>query len=291
MYEVIASNRRRTVVLFVVFVGLLLALGFVFSRVFEAPWLLWAAVILSLVSAWGGYFYSDRLVLSVTGARPIRKSEFPELVRIVENLSITSGLSCPSIYVIHDPSPNAFATGRDPKHAAVAVTTGLLKILDKSELEGVIAHELSHIKNYDILIATLAVTLAGAVVLASDFFLRTSFFRSSRSNRGGGSILVVLGLLLAILAPIFATLLQLAVSRKREFLADADAAFLTRYPEGLIEALEKLSKSPYPLQRVSRATAHLFIVDPLKKWGEGWSTLWSTHPPLAARIAALKKFQ
>ncbi len=290
MYEAISANKQRTLWLFLAFMALVILLGFILARLFELPSLLWWAVGISLVGSWLSYFYSDRVALAASGARLVKKGEFPELVRVVENLSIASGLPTPRLYVIHDSAPNALATGRDPRHAAIAVTTGLLQLLTKKELEGVVAHELAHIQNYDILVATLAVTLAGAVALVSDWFLRINFWRGRR-DREGGSFFAMIGLLLALLAPLFATLLQLAISRRCEFLADASGAFLTRYPSGLISALEKLARSPHRLKRVSKATAHLFIVNPLQRWGERLAVLWSTHPPIQQRIAALRKLE
>jgi heat shock protein HtpX len=293
MYQEISANRQRTFFLFLFFLVLVIGLGYLFALVLKSSVILWVAVAFSLISAWAGYFYSDRLALAVSGARPIRKQDFPDLVRVVENLAIADGIPTPKIYVIDDPSPNAFATGRNYQHAAIAVTSGLLSVLDKTELEGVIAHELSHIKNYDILVATAAVVLAGMVAMASDFFLRINFWRGGRNRDENqtAALFMIIGLALAILAPIFATLMQLAISRRREFLADASGALLTRYPEGLISALQKISKSPQPLRRVSRATAHLFIVNPLGKLGRGMATLWSTHPPIEARIEKLRKME
>jgi heat shock protein HtpX len=238
------------------------------------------------------YWFSDKIVLGLSGAHEIKKEENPELYNIVENLSITAGLPMPRVYVMEDPALNAFATGRDPKHAVVAATRGLLQRLNKTELEGVIAHELSHIGNRDILLSTVVVVLVGFVALLSDFFLRFSFFGGHRSRdnegKGGqlGAVLAIAGIILAILSPLIATLIQLAISRKREFLADADGALLTRYPEGLASALEKISADPRPLAAANKATAHLFISNPFK--GKKISSLFLTHPPAEERIQILR---
>ena len=230
----------------------------------------------------------------MSGAHPIKREEDLELYRIVENLCIAAGLKMPKIYIINDASPNAFATGRNQEHAAVAVTSGLRQILDKNELEGVIAHELSHIGNKDILISTIVVILVGFVALLSDFFLRAQFFRSRRDDREGGGqaqmIMMLVGIILAILTPIIAKLIQLAISRKREFLADASGALLTRYPEGLASALEKISNSQIPLRRINKATAHLYISSPLNGGkGTHWlAKLFMTHPPAEERIKILR---
>jgi len=239
------------------------------------------------------YWYSDKIVLKISGAKPANKETHRELINIVENLSITAGLPMPRVYVVPDKAPNAFATGRDAKHAVVAVTQGLLDILNRTELEGVIAHELSHIGNRDILISTIVVVLVGFIALLSDFFIRFTFWGG---GRGGGNrdgrlqlILLVVGIVLAILAPIIATLIQLAISRKREFLADASGALLTRYPEGLASALKKISSNSVEMKRANHATAHLYIANPFK--GKGAKSflgkLFLTHPPVEARVHAL----
>jgi heat shock protein HtpX len=252
---------------------------------------------LSVASGFVSYFYSDRIALSVSRAHETKREEYTELYRIVENLAITAGIQAPRIYVIEDGAPNAFATGRNEKHSAIAVTTGLLNMLDKSELEGVIAHELSHIGNRDILIMSVAVVLAGSVSILSNFFLRSGFGgrrRSSNNDNGGGGLLAILGLILLILAPLFATLLRLAVSRKREFVADATAGLITRYPDGLASALRKIGAYHTPMMNVNNATAHLFISDPrgtVSQTGKPrtslFARLFSTHPPIEERITAL----
>ncbi len=254
------------------------------------------AVVLSILMSLGSYWYSDKIVLAISGARPIAKEDNPELYRIVENLSITAGLPMPRLYVVADPQPNAFATGRDPKHGVVAVTTGLLERLERVELEGVIAHELSHIGNRDILVSTVAVVLVGVVVFMADFFFRIAFwggFGGRDNDRGGGYIkliLIIVAVAFAILAPIAAQLLKLAISRKRELLADASGALLTRYPEGLALALEKISADPRQLHTANDATAHLYLVNPFRgKERRSWlHKLFMTHPPVEERVAALR---
>ena len=234
------------------------------------------------------YWYSDKIALSINHAKQIQKNDNPELWNIVENLSITAGLPMPRLYIIEDVSPNAFATGRNKQHAVVCVTSGLLQILDKNEIEGVIAHELSHIGNKDILLSTVVVVLAGFISIIAQVFLRSMFFSGGRSrdNEGGG-IMMLVGIILSILAPIVAMLIQLAISRKREFLADASGALLTRYPEGLANALIKIDKNARPMKYANEATAHLFIANPFKGAGKKVSGLFSTHPPVEARIKAL----
>lgn len=292
MYKPIAVNKRKTWALFSVFLLCVAGVGFVFSRAYpEYPFILPAAVIFSVVSSWGSYFLSDKIVLAISRARQIEKKDNPYLYRIVENLAITSGLPTPRVYIIDDTAMNAFACGRNPKHAAIAVTQGIIDRLENEELQGVIAHELSHVKNYDILLQTIVVTLVGVVALMSDFFLRMSFFgHRRRDDRDGGSqlqaIFMIFALALAILAPIAATIIQLAISRKREFLADASGALLTRYPEGLARALEKISHDAEPLEVANKATAHLYFANPLK--GGAISKLFSTHPPIQERVNALR---
>ncbi|KKU92795.1 MAG: Protease HtpX-like protein [Parcubacteria group bacterium GW2011_GWA1_49_26] len=278
-----------------IFLLFIIGLGWVVSYIANAPAILWIAAIVSILMSIGSYWYSDKIVLGMTGAKPIEKRDNPELYRIVENLCITAGLPVPRIYILQDPQPNAFATGRDPQHAVVAVTTGLLSRLERTELEGVIAHELSHIGNRDILISTIVVVLTGVVVLAVDFFFRLSFrggFRS-RNDRGSGQtqvVIMLLGLVFLILAPILAQLMQFAISRKREFLADASGALLTRYPEGLARALEKISADPNQLRRASDATAHLYIASPFRgKEKTSWiHKLFMTHPPVEERVSVLR---
>ena len=287
LYTQVDSNVRKTWFLITVFLILIIALGWVFSYIFESPLILYIAVIVSIFWSFSSYWYSDKIVLSLTKSRPIKKEDNPELYRIVENLSITAGLPIPQIYIIDDISPNAFATGRDAKHGVVCVTQGLLDKLEKSELEGVIAHELSHIGNRDILLSSVVVVLVGMIALLSDWLLRSLFWgRRRRDDKGNlGLIMLVIGIVGAIVAPLAATLLRLAISRKREFLADASGALLTRYPEGLARALEKISQDPNPLRSASNATSHLFISNPFRK--KGISKLWMTHPSTEERIKAL----
>ncbi|OHA79473.1 MAG: zinc metalloprotease HtpX [Candidatus Yonathbacteria bacterium RIFCSPHIGHO2_01_FULL_44_41] len=285
------QNVRKTWFLMTIFFVVVIGIAWVFSYIQNNPTILYFGIVFSLGMNIWSYWYSDSLVIKMSGAKPASREEYFDLWNAVENLSITAGLPMPKLYVIDDPSPNAFATGRDKEHAAVAATTGLLNILNKTELEGVIAHELSHIGNRDILLGTVVVVLVGFIAIMSDMFLRMSFYGGSnnRDNRFG-LILMIVGIILAILAPVIAQLIKLAISRKREFLADASGALLTRYPEGLASALEKISAYPVGLQRVSTATAHLYISNPLKdgKAMSFMSKLFATHPPAAERIVALR---
>jgi heat shock protein HtpX len=271
-----------------VFFGIIIALGFVFSQIYNNPTILYFFFAFSVIMNIVAYWKSDKIAIAQAGAKPADPAQYKDLHNIVENLAITAGLPKPRVYIINDSAPNAFATGRNKEHAAVAVTTGLLQILDRSELEGVIAHELSHIGNRDILVSTVAVVLTGFISIAADAFLRGHLFGGSRdSDSKAGSILAIVGLVLAILAPIFATLIQLAISRKREFLADASGALLTRYPEGLANALQKIGQYSAPMQRQSAAISHLFLADPKGKKVSSFSKLCMTHPPIAERIRAL----
>lgn len=287
------SNVRKSVFLMLVFFIVVIGLGWAFSGLFNNPAILYGAVFFSIVMNVASYWYSDKIVMSISGARPITRESHRELYNIVENLSITAGLPVPKIYVINDAAPNAFATGRNPEHGAVAVTTGLMQILEKNELEGVIAHELSHIGNRDTLIQTIVVILVGFVTLLSDFFLRFSMSGGGENRDNRAQIItIVLGVALAILAPLVATLIQLAISRKREFLADASGALLTRYPEGLASALEKIGGYARPMRTANHATAHLFISNPFGgKDGSrpGFLTrIFMTHPPIDERVKALR---
>jgi heat shock protein HtpX len=275
--------------------AVVIGLGYLFSIVYNNYAILEIATAIALIQGYVSYFHADSITLAISHARPVEKKDNPELYRLVENLSITAGLPMPKLYFIADPSPNAFATGRDPEHAVVCVTSGLVQVLDKKELEGVIAHEMSHIGNYDIRLMTLVVVLVGLVVLMSDFFLRWTFLGGGRrrgNNNGDGQlglILMIIALALAILAPIAATLIQLAISRKREYLADANGALLTRYPEGLASALEKISVNQIPVAEATKATAHLYIENPFKaKRATFLNSLFDTHPPVADRIKALR---
>lgn len=271
------------------FLVVVVGLGWVFGRIYQNPAIVVFAVLFSLFMNFLSYWYSDKIVLRISKAEEIKKENSPEIYNIVENLSITAGLQMPKIYLMNEPAINAFATGRDPKHAVVAVTRGALEKLDRSELEGVIAHEMSHIGNRDILLSTVIVVLVGFVALLSDFFLRTSLwggFGRSRDKEGSGGIMIIVGIALAILAPLAATLIQLSISRKREFLADASGSLLTRYPEGLARALEKISKDATPLRMANKATNHLWIAAPSKAKVAGW---FMTHPPIGERIKKLRE--
>ncbi len=286
LYTQSDKNTRNTYILMSVFLVFVIAMGFIFSEVMGSSLILWFAVIFSILMSAGSYWYSDKIVLKMSKAHLVEFDDNKELYRLVENLCITAGLPLPKIYLIDDTAPNAFATGRDPEHAVVAVTSGLLQKLNRSELEGVIAHELSHIGNRDILLATVVVVLVGIVALLADFFRNWVWFGGSRRNndRGGGWLIIV-AIILSILAPVFAMLIQLAISRKREFLADADGALLTRYPEGLASALKKISADSEKLEVANRATAHLYFANPFK--GKKVSKLLMTHPPVEERIASL----
>lgn len=296
MYQQIDSNKRRTTLLLGFFLIFVIGLGYLLSWYFDNFFILFLAVTIAVLQALVSYYYSDSITLAVSGAKEVPREEpFLALHRLVENLSITAGLPKPKIYLIQDSAPNAFATGRDPKHASIAVTSGLLEKLNKPELEGVIAHEMSHIGNFDIRLMTIVVVLVGIVALISDFFLRWGWLGASRrrSDSGGGQlglILMVIAIILAILAPIAATLIQLALSRRREYLADATGALMTRYPEGLASALEKIAQDPEPLEAANKATAHLYIESPFKERNRGWLvSLFDTHPPVEERIKRLRK--
>ncbi len=294
-YDLINKNKRESWILIFSFLVVISLLGFVFAQAYNAPEILYFAVGFSIFSSLISYYFSDSITLALSRAQEVDRGANPQLYNIVENLCIAAGLPTPKIYIIDDTAPNAFATGRDPQHAVVCVTTGILQKLEKTELEGVISHELSHIGNYDIRVMTLVVVLVGTVTLLADWMLRASFFGGRRKNSEGGqlaAILAIVGLILAILSPIIATLIKLAVSRQREYLADASGALLTRYPEGLARALEKIDKDQEPLEAANKATAHLYIVNPLKEGGHGsvgwFAGLFNTHPPIADRIKKLR---
>jgi heat shock protein HtpX len=297
LYHNIDSNRHKTWLFLSAFTLLVIALGYVFSVAMDSSAILVFAVLFSFVSSFVSYWFSDKMVLAISGAREIDHDSARELYHLVENLCITAGLPVPKIYIIEDSAPNAFATGRNPQHAVIAVTTGLLSKLNKSELEGVLAHELSHIGNNDILLATLVTVLVGVVVLLADWFRRWSWFggrtrSSDREDNQLGVVVTIIALVLAILAPLFAYMMQFAISRKREFLADASGAMLTRNPEGLASALLKISGDQEPLEVANRATAHLYIASPFKEDGGSkvgfFTKLFMTHPPIAERVAALR---
>ncbi len=284
------SNIRKTWLLFTLFFGIVMAIGWVFSQAYGDPSILYIAVIFSMGMSVTSYWFSDKIVLQMSNAKPVSKENAKELYNIVENLCITAGLPVPKIYIINEDVPNAFATGRNPEHAVVAVTTGLLDRLDRSELEGVLAHELSHIGNLDMLISTAAVILVGFISIASDFFMRSLWWRGRGDRRDMHPVLILIGVVLAILAPIAGTLMRLAISRKRELLADASGALLTRYPEGLASALEKISKDPRPMRSATNTTAHLWFDDPFdnKPRKPLFHNLFLTHPPVKERVEALR---
>ncbi len=294
IYTHAESNIRKTWLFLSLFFIFIIGLGWVFSYIFRNPAILVFAVIFALVINLISFWHSDKIVLAMTKARPIKKEDNPELYRIIENLCITAGLPLPKIYIVPEMQPNAFATGRDKNHAVVAVTQGLLEKMDKTEIEGVISHELSHIGNKDMLLMTVVVILVGFVSILSNWLTRSIWFGGmgrSRDREGGqaGSILALVGIILAILSPIVALLIQMAISRKREFLADASGALLTRYPEGLASALEKIEADKTPMKTASTANAHLYISNPFK--GKSFSSLFLTHPPIEKRIKALREME
>jgi len=289
-----------------VFFGVVIGIGWVFSQIYGNSAILYVAVFFSIFMNVLSYWFSDKIVLKMHKAKPVDFKLYPELYRVLENLTIAAGLPMPRFYIIEDPAPNAFATGRNPKNAVVAVTTGLMEKLDRSELEGVLSHELSHIGNRDMLVSTVAVVLVGFIAILSDIFTRSMLFGGMRSrdnndSRAGG-VMIVIGIALSILAPIIASLIHLAISRRREFLADTSGALLTRYPEGLASALEKISTYSRPMKTASNATAHLFLENPFgadstsspqADSGKGKRTPWivrifSTHPPVEERIKVLR---
>lgn len=306
-YDLINKNKRESWFLIFAFLVIIIGLGWLFSRTYNNPGILYFAVIFSTLTSLISYYFSDSITLAMSGAKEVDRQSNPELYRLVENLCIAAGLPMPKIYIIEDTALNAFATGRDPKHAVVCFTTGILQTLEKTELEGVIAHELSHIGNYDIRVMTLVVVLVGTITLLADWMLRATFLGGGRkrSNDSGGgqlqAIFAIAAIVLAILSPIIATLIKLAVSRKREYLADASGALLTRYPEGLARALEKISRDREPLEAANKATAHMYIANPFhedtvmaagekREGGQGWfSSLFNTHPPIEERIKRLRE--
>lgn len=285
MYRAIAANKRNTIIIMAIFVGLISAIGYAVGYMYSDMNIIYFFVGGGLLYALIQYFAASHLAVAMTGAEPIEKRDNPRLYRIVENLAITDGIPTPKIYIINDPAPNAFATGRDPNHAIVAATAGLLDIMNDSELEAVMAHEMGHVKNYDIRVSMIALGLASAIAFISDIALRGLFFADDDNDKS--PIVMLIGILLLILAPIVAAMIQLAVSRQREYLADATSVMTTRNPDAMISALEKLKTSGKPMQKQSTATAHLFINNPLKP---GFmSKLFSTHPPLDERIERLRK--
>ena len=294
LYTYQSANIRRTWLLFIVFFAVIVGLGYVFSQVYGNPNFLIFAVLFSVVYSLISYWSSASIALALARVVPIKKENNPGFYNIVENLCITSGLPVPKIYITPELQINAFATGRDPQHAALAVTQGALQRLNKTELEGVLAHELSHVGNRDILVSTVAAILAGIVSLAADLFLRSMLFgglgRGRSRNNEAGEMFFIFGIVLSILAPIGTMLIQLAISRRREALADASGVLLTRYPEGLISALEKIAQDQVPMTCAKDSTAHMWLDNPFKgKQASWWHKLFMTHPPIEERIAALKK--
>jgi heat shock protein HtpX len=290
MYNQIASNKLKSYLLmllfFLVIVGIVWAWSMYYGENSGYGAIIFAIILagsMNLISFYAG----DSIALNIAGAKAIDKEKNPYVFRLVENLSITAGLPTPKIYIINDPAMNAFATGRDPKHSSIALTTGIIEGLENEELEGVIAHELSHVKNYDIRLMMIVIVCVGVIALMADWLTRSIFWRSRGDNdRGNNAVFMIIGLVLAILSPIFAKLIQLAISRKREYLADASGALLTRYPEGLARALEKISSQKKALKHANKATAHLYIANPFGS--EKMANLFSTHPPIATRISALR---
>ncbi len=291
LYTQASKNVTKTWLLMAGVFGVVIALGWFFSYYFGNPDLLIFFALFAIVLQIVAYWRSDKIVLSLAGARPASREEFFDLYTTVENLSIAAGLPMPKLYVVDDPAPNAFATGRDKNHAVVCATTGLLAILDQTELEGVMAHELSHIGNRDMLVSTVVVVLVGFISVAADFFMRSMLWGGGRDRgdrEGNGNILMLVGIVFAILAPLAGMLMQLAISRRREYLADASGALLTRYPEGLANALRKISGHAQPLRHQSGAIAHLYIADPAAGGKTPFlAKLFMTHPPVADRVRAL----
>jgi heat shock protein HtpX len=292
MYKQITENKLKTVVLVTGFFVFIIGLAWVLGYAFDVSWLLPVAVAISVVQALISYYSGDKIALAVSGAQPIAEKDNAYLYRMVENLAITAGLPMPAVYMIPDTAINAFATGRDPKHASIAVTAGAVERLANEELEGVLAHELAHIGNYDIRLSTITVVLVGTVALLSDLFMHHMWFGGNRdreeNNNGLQPYIMILGIVLIVLAPIVASLIQLAVSRKREYLADATGALMTRYPEGLARALEKIGADHEPLETANKATAHMYFANPLKDYAGKINDLFSTHPPIADRVARLR---
>jgi len=280
-----------------IFFVVVMSIGWVFSQIYGNQGILVFAVLFSIGMSFASYWWSDKIVIATMGARELPETEAPEVHHIVENLSITAGLPKPRIFLVNSPQPNAFATGRNPQHAIVAVTSGILELMNKTELEGVIAHELSHVGNRDILLSTVVVVLVGFLQLISDMFLRSMWWgRAGGRDREGNSqaIFMLIGIVLSLLAPIVATLIQLAISRRREYLADTSGALLTRYPDGLASALEKLARDNTPMRQANHATAHLWLDDPYqgKQTKTSWFTnLFLTHPPIEDRIKRLRQLQ
>lgn len=287
MYSAIAANKRNTVIIMAVFVGVVAAVGWAISAAYGntylTPWIIGGAGLYALLQ----YYMADKLAVTMTGAHQIEKRDNPRLWRTVENLAIATGMPMPRVYIIDDPAPNAFATGRDPNHALVAATTGILEIMDDRELDAVMAHEMGHVKNYDIRVSMIAFGLASAIAILSDMALRMMWFGGGDRDRQSNPVMMIIGIVVIILAPIVAALIQAAISRQREYLADATSALTTRDPEALASALGKLRDYGRPMMRQNTATAHLFFANPLK--ASGITKLFSTHPPIDERIARLNE--
>lgn len=297
-YTQISANRIKSWLIMLFFAAFITLLAYIFTNAlgFTGPSALsfsGMALVVAGIMNFFTYYYSDRMVMAISGAKQIQKKDNPLLFKTVENLCIASGLPMPKVYIIEDTAPNAFATGRNPKHASICFTTGILEKLDRLELEGVAAHELSHVGNYDTRLMSIVSILVGTVALLADMYFRASWFRGDNDNDHGNAIFMVLAIVMAILAPIIATLIQLAISRKREFLADASGALLTRNPDSLASALVKISKDTEPLEAANRATAHLYIVNPFKgkSLGVSFANLFNTHPPIEERVKALNAMQ
>lgn len=294
MYREITENKRNSWILICTVTAVLLVLGYLVGENWGNGYAgMILAIVVATIASLSAYYGGDKMILTMSRAKRIEKKDYPQLFNVVEELTIAAGLPMPAVYVIDDTAPNAFATGRDPEHASVAITTGLMQKLNRDELQGVMAHEMSHVQNRDILFAMMVGILVGSIVLVSDFFLRSFLWGGGRRKRrsdkgGGGAILLIIAIVLAVLAPIFAKLLQLAVSRQREYLADASAAKLTRYPEGLASALEKISRDREVLEVANRATQHLYIVNPIKPFEKRAKGLFSTHPPIEERVTRLR---
>lgn len=286
MYSAIAANKRNTFLIMIIFLTIIAGLGFVFSEIYGDLYIFYGAVIGSGIYALFQYFAASKIALSMNGAKEIQKNDNPRLYRIVENLAITTGMQMPKVYVVDDPAPNAFATGRDPQHAHVAATTGLMDIMTDTELEAVMAHEMGHVQNYDIRVSMIVFGLVSAIGLIADLFLRMMWFGGGDDDSPPNPIFLILGIVAALLAPFVAMMVQFAVSRQREFLADATGVMTTRYPDGLATALEKIAAHGSTMKRQNSSTAHLFFANPLK--GKAIAKLFSTHPPVEERIARLR---
>lgn len=298
MFQDIKKNKIKTGIIISIFILVLTLILYYICMAFDlGPISIVIALVFSILTSWSSYYYSDRIILSLNKARPATHEENQKLVNILDALMVSSGLSAkPQLYVVEDEQPNAFATGRNPEHAVICVTTGLLEKLDYYELEGVVAHELAHVKNYDILLSAIVTVMVGLVVMLSDIMTRTFLWggRSRKSENNSGAITLLIGLIFLIISPIFAQLMKLSISRKREFLADATAIGFTRNPQGLISALQKLEEDTHTLKNANNSTAHMYIINPFRKNADNpkqKTSLWSTHPSTADRIAALENLK